>query len=48
MHNNPNTDPDGPPLDAEDWNIVFQAYSEFPVLAFILAQHLETVKELIE
>ena len=48
MHNNPNTDSEGPPLDAEDWNIVFQAYSEFPVLAFILAQHLETVKELIE
>ncbi len=48
MHNNPNTDPESPPLDAEDWNIVFQAYTEFPILAFILAQHLNGVKTLIE
>lgn len=37
-----------PPLDAEDWNIVFEAYGEFPILAFILAQHLAHVRELIQ
>ena len=39
---------ESPPLDAEDWNIVFQAYAEYPILAFILAQHLNTVKTLIQ
>ena len=48
MHNNPNTDSERPPLDAEDWNIVFQAYAEYPILAFILAQHLDTVRRLID
>jgi hypothetical protein len=36
------------PLDSEDWNIVFRAYEEFPVLAFILAQHMAHLKELIQ
>jgi hypothetical protein len=40
-------DSDSPPLDPEDWNIVFQAYAEYPILAFILAQHFDTVKTLI-
>jgi hypothetical protein len=48
MHNYPNTGHESPLLDAEDWNIVFQAYTEFPILAFILAQHLHGVKTLIE
>jgi hypothetical protein len=48
MHNNPNMDSESPPLDAEDWNIVFQPYSKFPDLAFILAQHLYGVTKLIE
>jgi len=48
MHNNPNTDSESPPLDREDWNIVFAAYTEYPILAFILAQHLHSVKELIQ
>ena len=39
---------ESPPLDAEDWDIVFQAYAEYPILAFILAQHLDCVKELIQ
>jgi hypothetical protein len=39
---------ESPALDAEDWNIVFEAYDEYPVLAFILAQHLAHVKELIQ
>jgi hypothetical protein len=37
-----------PPLDAEDWDIVFEAYTEYPILAFILAQHLAHLKELIK
>jgi hypothetical protein len=41
------TESESPPLDSEDWNIVFQAYAEYPVLAFILAQHLDTVRQLI-
>jgi len=41
-------DSESPPLDSEDWNIVFQAYAEYPILAFILGQHLDTVKTLIK
>lgn len=43
-------DPEGESslLDAEDWQVVFQAYEEYPILAFILAQHFECVKELIQ
>jgi hypothetical protein len=48
MHNNPNMDSESPPLDAEDWNIVFAVYAEYPILAFILAQHLYSVRELIQ
>jgi hypothetical protein len=39
---------ESPPLDSEDWEIVFQAYEGYPILAFILAQHLDFVRELIE
>ncbi len=35
-------------LDNEDWDIVFQAYEEYPILAFILAQHLDSVRALIQ
>jgi hypothetical protein len=52
MPDNRNTNADSPPsetpLDAEDWDVVFQAYAEYPILAFILAQHLAYVEELIE
>jgi DnaJ-domain-containing protein 1 len=37
---------ENPPLDSEDWKIVFQAYADYPVLAFILAQHLDYLKKL--
>ena len=37
-----------PPLDCEDWQIVFKVYSEHPLLAFVLAQHLIGLKEMIE
>ena len=39
---------ESPPLDAEDWDIVFRAYEDYPILAFILAQHLDFVKVLIQ
>jgi hypothetical protein len=39
---------ENPPLDSEDWEIVFQAYAEYPILAFILAQHLNGVKTYIQ
>src|SRR5687768_5659125 len=48
MPSNRNTDHESPPLDAEDWTIVFQAYEEYPILAFILAQHLDSVKTFIQ
>jgi hypothetical protein len=48
MRNNPSTDQESPPLDSEDWNIVFAAYADYPILAFILAQHLHSVRELVQ
>jgi hypothetical protein len=48
MPDNANTDLESPPLDHEDWNIVFRAYVKFPNLAFILAQHLHGASRLIE
>jgi hypothetical protein len=49
MPDNPSTDnpSEDPYPDAEDWQVVFQAYADFPVLAFILAQHFDCLKELI-
>ena len=41
-------DTESSPLDSEDWQIVFQAYAEFPILAFILAQHFDCLKGLIQ
>lgn len=37
-----------PITDAEDWQIVFRVYAEYPILAFILAQHFQCVKDLIQ
>ena len=48
MPDHANTDSEPPPLDAEDWQIAFQPYSNFPDLAFVLAQHLHGVTKLIE
>lgn len=39
---------ESPALDAEDWDIVFRAYAEYPILAFILAQHFDCVKTLLK
>lgn len=46
MRDNPNTD--NAPLDAEDWQIVFEPYAQFPILALVLAQHLTTLQELAQ
>lgn len=48
MPDNPNTNADSPPLDTEDWEVVFRAYADYPILAFILAQHFQCVKDLIQ
>ena len=36
------------PLDAEDWQIVFEPYAQFPILALVLAQHLTTLQDLAQ
>ena len=41
-------DTENPPLDSEDWEVAFRAYTEYPILAFILAQHFNYLKELVE
>ena len=44
----PEPESESPPLDAEDWEIVFKAYEEYPVLALILAQHLDCLKTFVQ
>ena len=39
---------ESPPLDSEDWEVTFQAYAEYPILTFILAQHFDYLKGLIQ
>ena len=46
MPDNPNTD--NAPLDAEDWQIVFEPYAQFPILALVLAQHLTALQDLAQ
>jgi hypothetical protein len=46
MPDNRNTE--NAPLDAEDWQIAFEPYAQFPVLAFILAQHLSALQDLAQ
>jgi hypothetical protein len=36
------------PLDCEDWQIVFEPYAQFPVLALVLAQHLSALQDLAQ
>lgn len=35
-------------LDAEDWQIVFEPYAQFPILALVLAQHLTALQDLAQ
>lgn len=46
MRDNPNTA--DAPLDAEDWQIVFEPYAQFPILALVLAQHLTALQDLAQ
>jgi hypothetical protein len=46
MPDNPNTA--DAPLDAEDWQIVFEPYAQFPILALVLAQHLTALRDVAE
>ena len=48
MPDNRIMDSESPPLDCEDWRIAFQPYSNFPDVAFVLAQHLHGVSKLIQ
>jgi hypothetical protein len=47
------TMPDNPitenaPLDAEDWQIAFEPYAQFPILALVLAQHLTALQDYVQ
>ena len=46
MPDNPNTE--NAPLDAEDWEIAFTAYAQYPILALTLAQHLTALQDYIQ
>lgn len=35
-------------LDAEDWEIVFAPYAEYPQIALLLARHLVTLRERLQ
>lgn len=39
---------ENPPLDCEDWRIVFEPYREHPFLALTLAQHLSALQDYVE
>ena len=42
------SDNESPILDAVDFDVVFTVYTDQPVKAFILAQHLDHLKALVE
>lgn len=46
MPDNRNTE--NAPLDAEDWQIVFEPYAQFPILALVLAKHLTALQDLAQ
>lgn len=46
MRDNPTTE--NAPLDAEDWQIMFEPYAQFPILALVLAQHLTALQDLAQ
>jgi hypothetical protein len=47
MPENPNTIV-SPPLDAEDWQIAFEPYTQHPFLALALAQHLTALQDFVQ
>lgn len=36
------------PLDPDDWQIVFEPYAKFPILALVLAQHLTGLQDYVK
>ena len=48
MQDNPNRNTENPPLDCEDWQIAFRAYSQHPYLALALAQHLTALQDFVQ
>jgi hypothetical protein len=46
MPDNPNTE--NAPLDAEDWQIAFEPYAQYPILALTLAQHLTALQDYVQ
>src|SRR5688572_10144611 len=46
MPDNPNTE--NAPLDAEDWQIAFKPYAQYPLLALALAQHLTALQDYVQ
>jgi hypothetical protein len=46
MLDNRNTE--NAPLDCEDWQIAFEPYAQFPILALVLAQHLTALQDLAQ
>ena len=48
MRDDPNTDSESPPLDCEDWRIVFRPYAQHPYLALALAQHLTALQDYVQ
>ena len=46
MLDNPITE--NAPLDCEDWQIAFQPYVKYPLLALALAQHLTALQDYVQ
>src|SRR2546421_9079715 len=46
MQENRNTE--NVPLDCEDWQIAFQPYVNYPLLALALAQHLTALQDCVQ
>ena len=45
MPNNPNTDHENAPLDAEDWEIALTPYANYPNAALDLARNFMTIQQ---
>lgn len=48
MQDNPNRNTENPPLDVEDWQIIFYPYVTYPLLALVLAQHLSALQDYVQ
>ena len=47
MLDNPNTHTENAPLDSEDWEVAFEPYVNYPLLALALAQHLTALQDYV-